>query len=567
VGTISVEVTAEDSAGATASDVFELTVANSNDDPSLDNAIADQSATEDSAFSFTFAANTFGDVDAGDTLTYTAQLAGGGALPGWLSFDPMSRTFSGTPANGDVGTISVLVTAEDSAGATVSDTFDITVANVNDAPSGVLTVDGVLAEDETLTANTSALVDEDGLGALSYQWYRDGAAISGATSVNYTLTQDDVGAQISYRVDYVDARGSSEQLFSGDAGPIANVDDPLTGQVLINGQGVLNTILAADTSALADDDGIASLSYQWLRDGVAISGANASLYTVAIEDAGKSITLRVTVNDAQGNTAQITSDALAVQAIIELPETPVSAPPPAEVKPTPAPINETAEPEKSESQQETNDEAENEAEEDNTEEELVAEENTSVFEDQASFIDRDGFELELEATTGIDRNIDFVGQSIDVRNIDVLTGELASIAVTEEEAAYQPGITDINSVNDPLFLVRSNGFLKGLDNMRDRVNESADVTQAVVGSSLAVSAGMSAGYVAWLARSGVLLSSVISSLPVWRFVDPLPILTNTGGAAGGDGESLESLVAGGEGAAGAEGTTQNNNEAGADAKA
>ena len=51
-------------------------------------------------FSFQFAANTFADVDVGDSLTYTAS-----GVPGWLSFDAATRTFSGTPANADVGTV------------------------------------------------------------------------------------------------------------------------------------------------------------------------------------------------------------------------------------------------------------------------------------------------------------------------------------------------------------------------------------------------------------------------------------------------------------------------------
>jgi hypothetical protein len=53
------------------------------------NAIADQAATEDQIFSFVVPADTFADIDApyGDTLTYTATLASGAALPSWLSFN------------------------------------------------------------------------------------------------------------------------------------------------------------------------------------------------------------------------------------------------------------------------------------------------------------------------------------------------------------------------------------------------------------------------------------------------------------------------------------------------
>ncbi|WP_345530972.1 putative Ig domain-containing protein [Viridibacterium curvum] len=145
VGTTSITVTVTDSQGATASDVFTLTVNNVNDAPTLDNAIADQSAVEDTAFNFTVPANSFSDVDASDTLTWSTS-----ALPSWLSFNSATRTFSGTPANGDVGATNITVTVTDSQGATASDVFTLTVSNVNDAP----TLDNTIA-DQTATEDTA----------------------------------------------------------------------------------------------------------------------------------------------------------------------------------------------------------------------------------------------------------------------------------------------------------------------------------------------------------------------------------------------------------------------------
>ena len=90
----SVTVTTTDSGGLTTAQSFTITVNNTNDAPTLANALTDQSVDEDSAFSFTVPANTFNDVD-GDTLTYTATLSDGSALPTWLSFD---AHHPGTPA-------------------------------------------------------------------------------------------------------------------------------------------------------------------------------------------------------------------------------------------------------------------------------------------------------------------------------------------------------------------------------------------------------------------------------------------------------------------------------------
>jgi hypothetical protein len=79
--------------------------------------------------------------------------------------------------------------------------------------------------------------------------------------------------------------------------------------------------------------------------------------------------------------------------------------------------------------------------------------------------------------------------------------------------------------------------------MREALLSETEGTARVIGNSLTLSAGLSVGYVIWLARSGVLLSSVLSSMPAWRFIDPLPVLSGKrGGAQEDDDESLESMV-------------------------
>ncbi|PPC74282.1 hypothetical protein C4K68_26570, partial [Pokkaliibacter plantistimulans] len=91
-------------------------------------SVSNQSAVQNQAFSFTLPAGTFADVDAGDSLTLTATLANGAALPGWLSFDASTGLFSGTPAAANVGSLSITVTATDADGAQATTTFTLTVA-------------------------------------------------------------------------------------------------------------------------------------------------------------------------------------------------------------------------------------------------------------------------------------------------------------------------------------------------------------------------------------------------------------------------------------------------------
>ncbi|MBD2092438.1 PD40 domain-containing protein [Microcoleus sp. FACHB-1515] len=107
-----------------------------NQTPLLRQAIADQTATEATAFRFTIAADTFADNDANDRLSYRATLVNGNALPQWLSFDADTRTFNGTPPQASASHLSVKVIATDSAGATASDVFAIAIADNNFAPGG-----------------------------------------------------------------------------------------------------------------------------------------------------------------------------------------------------------------------------------------------------------------------------------------------------------------------------------------------------------------------------------------------------------------------------------------------
>jgi hypothetical protein len=78
----------------------------------LNYPIANQILEANQPYSFTFAADTFIDID-GDPLTYTAQQADGEPLPDWLVFTPETRTLKGTPNEKDVGNLTLGITATD----------------------------------------------------------------------------------------------------------------------------------------------------------------------------------------------------------------------------------------------------------------------------------------------------------------------------------------------------------------------------------------------------------------------------------------------------------------------
>ena len=176
-----------------------------NDVPTIANAIADQSATNDTAFIYAIPANAFIDVDANDLLTYTATLANNSPLPSWLSFNAVTRTFSGTPLISDVGAISLKVTAIDGNSASVSDEFNLTVVNNN----GVLLVS--TPANDVLTGTSS---NND---TVTY------ASATAPVSISLLITtqQNTIGAGL-------DTLTSIENLIG------SNFNDNLTGDVKNN---------------------------------------------------------------------------------------------------------------------------------------------------------------------------------------------------------------------------------------------------------------------------------------------------------------------------------------------
>jgi hypothetical protein len=150
VGVRTVTITATDSQGSTVSNTFDITVANTNDDPTVVSAIADKTATEDTPFTLNVSAN-FSDIDVGDALTYSAN-----GLPAGLSINATTGIISGTPTNAAVGENNITVIATDSAGGVASATFKLTVNNTNDAPIVATTVNDYTAtEDSPFSFNIS----------------------------------------------------------------------------------------------------------------------------------------------------------------------------------------------------------------------------------------------------------------------------------------------------------------------------------------------------------------------------------------------------------------------------
>ena len=94
---------------------------------------------------------------------------------------------------------------------------------------GTVEITGTTKYGETLTADTSKVTDPDNKGIadtdLKYQWYRAGAAITGATNSTYTAAKEDVGKALTVAVSTEDYSAvTSAPVTIGKAAPTLTVD-------------------------------------------------------------------------------------------------------------------------------------------------------------------------------------------------------------------------------------------------------------------------------------------------------------------------------------------------------
>jgi trimeric autotransporter adhesin len=239
---------------------------------------------EDAASGFMVPAHTFQDPDAGDMLGFSAALADGGALPSWLSFDPETRMFSGTPANGDVGTIQIRVTATDGAGASVSDTFSLSVLNTNDAPelaAALADQNAVQGQSFSFVLPAESFADQDMGDLLTYT----ATLASGAPLPEWLVFDDathafsgvpgnaDVG-MLNVRVTATDGEGAAvSDTFAinvDDVNDAPVLGNPLADQAVTVGS-LFSYVVPVDTFVDADTGDSLSLTAR-LADGSDLPG-------------------------------------------------------------------------------------------------------------------------------------------------------------------------------------------------------------------------------------------------------------------------------------------------------
>ena len=165
-------------------------------------------------------------------------------------------------------------------------------------------ITGTPQVDKTLTANTSGWLPEP--TSFTYQWLRNGVAISGEVSETYDVVPADIGALISVAITpFLDNYIPTVRTSRATAAVYAATFGATRPVPTISGLKKVGAALTAELSGWTPSP--TSVSYQWLRNGVAIVDATSALYTLTSNDLGSAISVRATPVKAGYAAAPVTS--------------------------------------------------------------------------------------------------------------------------------------------------------------------------------------------------------------------------------------------------------------------
>ena len=535
---ISLIITSTDSSGASISSPIVIDVVDINEAPEQVQLMTAPPALEAQAFLYQIPLDAFTDSE-NDTITIIAVTANGEPLPTWLQYDEQSRTFFGTPTDADTNQqIELLVTASD--GQLTSQpaaTLTLNVVGQNQQPVN-LSLDGNTVPELTpgVVIGNLATVDPDSVDTQHIYSVDDQRfeIVDEKLKLKFSEALDiDSEPQISLMITSTDSSGESISLpFSLDVTDVNEVpivqSIPDNLSLSIDQPVDFSQILFVDPENDSLTYAVTLASGEPLPSWLAF---DTTTKLMTISDAPPnidSIDLLFIANDGNGGE----SSAPIYIAIERTPEPQVAAALP-ETGPGPEIVEETAETTLQ------------------TVSTIPITENTPVQSEEP--VATDALEIEQARQAGeINESIDLASLIKPLEKVSFLDLHTESIAINSINREINIAQIDrlennINWLNlsdafsqpsDIQFTELANEF----DRQREELAERAAENKTLIGSSFTLSSGLSVGYLLWLIRGGTLMGSVLSSLPAWRLVDPLPVLGSLGDDLDDDDESLESMV-------------------------
>jgi hypothetical protein len=171
----------------------------------------------------------------------------------------------------------------------IQSTGSWTLAVVCDFNAGAITTSGQTLTISGTPETINSVQDATGSGIITYQWYKNGNLINGATAASYTPPPADAitaGAHTYTR--HVKENTCNTAFTQSDGVWILTVTECNfnPGAIATSGQTVTingTPAIINNTQAASGGDGV--ISYQWHKNGAAIDGATAANYTPPPTDA------------------------------------------------------------------------------------------------------------------------------------------------------------------------------------------------------------------------------------------------------------------------------------------
>jgi parallel beta-helix repeat protein len=506
----------------------------------------------------------------GEGRTFLGSVAVSGATAGQV--DATARRFSVTFAAGALTAAdSITATATDASGNTSE--FALCVDGLNDAPTAVMLSGAPPSEGQDTTGGQSvgtlSSSDPEILDTHTY------TIVGGPDAALFSISSDTLLLDAGV-LDYETRSTYVVTVRSTDSGglthdqsltiAVANVND---APVLVGSSGTTvawggTAVIGSGALQVSDvDNSTAQLVYTLtaapgagtLRLSGAVLGVNAT-FTQADIDAGRVSYVHnaagggpdgfsVTVSDGSAGLGPVAvSVGIGSPPIIVIPE-PVGppAPPPAPTEPEPSPTDTTTDPEPSDTS--SSDSGTGGAGgsipapvdggggiapgmEGLLDEGLISSTDSAAAQrGSARIIFTDAFSLRAQwnalgyASAFGNPNLlagdatDAVADTADLSLPDLALRNGAAVSQSVALASFRASLGDTE-------------WMTELNRMREDIDAQLPQQSALVVSSVAVTGSLSVGYVLWLLRGGLLLSSLLSSLPAWTVIDPMPVLSRSG---------------------------------------
>lgn len=129
---------------------------------------------------------------------------------------------------------------------------------------------------------------------ITFQWYRDGVLLPGATNINIVITNVTAGDAGSYRLAATNAYGGA---LSGTAQMTV-----ITRPVILSWPSPITRAVGQSASFSITATGAPPLFYQWRKAGADIAGANGTSYSIPSVTANDAATYSVVITNSYGST-------------------------------------------------------------------------------------------------------------------------------------------------------------------------------------------------------------------------------------------------------------------------